>query len=61
MKSYEDGILQAHKVIKKALKAMDENQVDECLCYLSTENALVISKALWVEKRRLERENAHEG
>lgn len=61
MKSYAEGIEQAHKVIKRALKAMDEGQVDGCLCYISTETALVISKALWVENRRLEKGNTAEG
>lgn len=61
MKSYAEGIEQAHKVIKRALQAMDEGQVDGCLCYISTENALVISKALWAENRRLEKENTPEG
>lgn len=40
---------------------MGEGQMDGCLCYISIENALVISKALWVENLRLEKENTPEG
>ena len=61
MKSYAERIEDAQKVITRALQAMGEGQVDGCLCYISTENALVISKALWVENRRLEKGNTHEG
>lgn len=61
MKSYAEGIKQAHNVITRALQAMGEGQVDGCLCYISMENALVISKALWVENRRLQKENTPEG
>lgn len=61
MKSYEERIEGAQKVITRAVQAMEEGMVDGCLCYLSWENAVTIEHALQNQKRRLERENSHEG
>ena len=62
MKSYEEGIEQAQKVIERALE--NEKTLGDlkyCVVAMTTEGLRVVNQALQAEKRRLERENSHEG
>lgn len=61
MKSYAERTESALAVILKALRAMDEGQVDGVLCYLSYENAATIERTLQNQKRRFKRSNTAEG